>query len=92
MDSTLETPVNAQQNSPETSQQPSVVEDKAAVKALLSEARNTRDVLVGFRAAVETGTYHGAKMLDLAKGLAFLDAILNQNQAHIRNLQERLDA
>lgn len=60
-------------------------------KAVLAEARATRDMLVGFRSAVESGTYHGAKMLELAKGLAFVDAILAQNNAHIKNLQERLD-
>lgn len=67
-------------------------EEKAQLKALLAEARNTRDVLVGFRAAVEGGTYHGGKMLDIAKGLAFLEAILQQNNAHIHNLQERQGA
>lgn len=66
-------------------------DNKADVKGLLAEARNTRDMLVGFRAAVESGTYHGSKMLDLAKGLAFMDAILNQNNTHIKNLQERME-
>jgi hypothetical protein len=59
-------------------------------KAMLAEARATRDMLVGFRAAVESGNYHGSKMLDLAKGLAFMEAILKQNNAHISNLQEKL--
>ena len=66
-------------------------EDKVQVKALLAEARNTRDMLVDFRAAIETGTYSGGKMLAVAKGLAFLEAILNQNQAHLHNLQDRID-
>ena len=66
--------------------------EKQQVKALLAEARNTRDMLVGFRSAVESGSYHGAKMMDLAKGLAFLEAILGQNNAHIKNLQGKLDA
>jgi hypothetical protein len=66
--------------------------EKAQIKQLLGEARGTRDVLVGFRAAVESGTFNGHKMMELAKGLAFLEAILNQNQAHVKNLQARLDA
>lgn len=66
-------------------------EDPNQVKALLSEARNTRDMLVGFRAAVEAGTFHGSKMMDLAKGMAFMEAILKQNQAHLKNLQDRLE-
>lgn len=70
---------------------PKASENKAELKAVLAEARNTRDMLVGFRSAVESGTYHGAKMLDLAKGLAFMDAILGQNNAHIKNLQERIE-
>lgn len=80
---------STQAQSTEPSEQPK--DDKKAIQGLLSEARNTRDMLVGFRAAVESGTFHGAKMLELAKGLSFMEAILNQNQAHIRNLQERLD-
>lgn len=91
MDSTLETPVNAQPVNQETSQAPSASEEKAQLKALLAEARNTREMLVAFEAAVQTGTYHGGKMLDLAKGLAFMDAILKQNSAHIANLQDRLN-
>lgn len=67
-------------------------DDKAQIKALLGEARATRDVLVDFRAAVESGSFNGNRMLALAKGLSFVEAILNQNQAHVRNLQERLDA
>lgn len=63
---------------------------KTDLKALLAEARATRDMLVGFRSAVESGRYDGAKMLDLAKGMAFLEAILNQNQAHIKNIQDKL--
>lgn len=65
---------------------------KAQSKALLAEARNTRDVLVDFRAAVESGTYAGTRMMAVAKGMAFLEAILHQNSAHIKNLQERSDA
>jgi hypothetical protein len=71
---------------------PAPSDDKKQLKSLLAEARGTRDMLVGFRAAVESGTFHGSKMYDVAKGLSFVDAILNQNQAHIKNLQERLDA
>lgn len=67
----------------------SAVDEKAQLKALLAEARNTKIVLEDFRSAVNTGTYNGHQMLAIAKGLAFLDAILNQNKAHISNLQER---
>jgi hypothetical protein len=65
--------------------------EREQVKGLLAEARKTRDVLVGFRAAIEAGTFHGSKMMDIAQGMAFLDAILRQNQAHIHNLQERTE-
>jgi len=94
MDSTLETPVNAQQDSQASSQVPSAdpkAEERKQIKGLLAEARNTREMLVAFEAAVNSGTYNGNKMLDLAKGLAFLNAILGQNSAHIANLQERLN-
>ena len=76
--------------SQDQNQQPQVNE-KDQVKGLLAEARNTRDMLVGFRAAVESGSYNGNKMFDLARGLAFLEAILKQNNQHIHNLQEKLD-
>jgi len=80
----LDIPVNSVPNQNETS-------EKQQAKAMLAEARNTRDMLVGFRSAVESGSYHGAKMMDLAKGMAFLEAILSQNNNHIKNLQVKLD-
>ena len=80
----LDTSANSVPNQNETS-------EKQQAKALLAEARNTRDMLVGFRSAVESGSYHGAKMMDLAKGMAFLEAILSQNNNHIKNLQVKLD-
>lgn len=64
--------------------------EKAQIKGLLAEARNTREMLLEFKAAVESGEYQGHKMLALAKGVSFLVAIINQNSAHIDNLQERL--
>lgn len=66
-------------------------EEKAQAKALLAEARNTKQMLEAFSGAVQSGTFHGSKMLDLAKGLAFLEAIMNQNHAHIKNLQARAE-
>lgn len=65
------------------------VDEKAQLTALLAEARNTKIVLEDFKAAVQNGSYQGHQMLGIAKGLAFLDAIINQNKAHIHNLQER---
>lgn len=96
MDSTLETPVNAQPNSPEPS--PSLSENSSDVnaaerqqlKGLLAEARQTREMLTDFEAAIKNGTFQGHQMLQIAKGLAFLIAILQQNKAHIKNLQERV--
>ena len=73
---------------PETYPQASPA-DKEGLKKLLSEARSTREVLMEFRAAIDAGTFPGVKMMALAKGLSFLDAILMQNQAHISNLQGR---
>ena len=98
-ESVLEVLVNENQNTPpapnvqpETSPSVSASASQGLNdKALLSEARATRDVLVGFRSAVEAGTFHGSKMMDLAKGLAFLQAILQQNNAHIHAIQERID-
>lgn len=66
--------------------------EKAQLKGLLTEARNTRDMLVDFRSALEDGTFHGARMMAIARGMAFLEAILRQNSAHIKNLQDKLDA
>lgn len=94
----LETPVLIQENQA-TSLPVSVTEvtpeqaakaEKAQLKALLAEARNTREMLEDFNSAVLTGTYTGGQMLKIAKGLAFMDAILKQNKAHLENLQERI--
>ncbi len=92
MDSTLETPVNAQPEAPASSQTSSDTKkaEVAQIKGLLAEARNTKEMLEDFQSSVLTGSYTGGQMLKIAKGLAFLDAILGQNKAHIKNLQERL--
>ena len=68
-------------------------EEKAQLKALLAEARNTRQLMTDFKAAIHNGgSFPGHAMLAIAKGLAFLDAILEQNRSHIKNLEERLEA
>lgn len=67
------------------------VTDKVELKQVLAEARSNRDMLVDFREAVEDGTFHGSEMMAVAKGCAFLEAILKQNNAHIHSIQERLD-
>ena len=84
----METLVNAQE-SQATPQEP-LVDDKVQVKALLAEARNTKEMLQDFQTAIHNGTYQGHQMLAVAKGVAFLGAILNQNKAHIDALQEKL--
>ncbi len=67
--------------------------EKQQLKALLAEARNTRQLMVDFKAAIHSGgSFPGYTMLSIAKGLAFLDAILEQNRTHIKNLEERLEA
>ena len=67
--------------------------EKQQIKALLSEARNTRQMLTEFKAAIHNaGSFPGHAMLPVAKGLAFLDAILEQNRTHVKNLEERLEA
>jgi len=94
----LTRPLNEQpspQNSPEQSPVDSTNvslpgDERVQIKALLADARRTRDVLVDGRAAIESGTYAGARMLPLAKFLAFVEAILAQNQSHIKALQDRL--
>ena len=48
-------------------------------------------MLVEGRAAIESGTFNGNRMLPLAKFMAFVEAIINQNQRHLHELQERLD-
>ena|ERR1700690_425908 len=76
---------------PEPAISPIPSENKQELANILSEARNTKAVLDGFIGAIRGGRYDGSSMLDLAKGLAFLDAIRNQNIAHIKNLQERVE-
>jgi len=67
--------------------------EKAQLKALLAEARNTRQLMTDFKAAIHNGgSFPGHAMLAIAKGIAFLDAILEQNRSHIKNLEERLEA
>lgn len=78
----------AHNGNPETSPQSSAAE-RETIKKLLAEARSTREVLMSFRSAIESGTFPGGRMMDIAKGFAFLDAVINQNQAHIANLQGR---
>ena len=67
-----------------------VVDEKVQLKALLAEARQTKEMLEDFKAALYMGTFQGGKMLAIAKGVSFLEAILNQNKAHIQNLQTRV--
>jgi|WetSurMetagenome_2_1015567.scaffolds.fasta_scaffold153635_1 hypothetical protein len=57
------------------------------LSAALTEAKNTRDVLIGFRNAVSDGNFAGEDAMSIAKGLAFLDAIIAQNQAHVAALE-----
>jgi len=64
--------------------------ERDSLKKLLAEARNTKGVLEDFKAAVSNATYQGHQMMSVAKGMAFLDAIMGQNRQHIDNLQERL--
>jgi hypothetical protein len=64
--------------------------DRELLKKLLAEARNTKAVLEDFKAAISNATYQGHQMMSVAKGMAFLDAIMGQNRQHLDNLQERL--
>lgn len=91
METIQETPVNALPPAVEPSQ--TVFSDnKDIVKGLLAEARATREMLLDLMKAVENGTYQGHQMLSIAKGISFLQAIANQNKAHIDDLQRRLEA
>jgi hypothetical protein len=87
-----ETQPQAESTSPSNSEalSPALLEAKDEIKGLLAEARQTREMLAAFVSAVETGTYSGGQMMSVAKGMAFLDAILRQNNKHIHDLQERL--
>jgi hypothetical protein len=76
-------------NTPDCSPQ-DLESERASIKKLLAEARQTYEMLTAFIVAVEKGTFIGYAMIDIAKGVSFLQAILNQNKNHISNLQERL--
>lgn len=65
--------------------------DRESLKALLAEARQTRQVLEDFESAVKAGSYPGQHMIALAKGLSFVSAVLSQTKAHVFNLQSRLE-
>ena len=82
---------NVNQNALAVSDSSPALSEKTEVKALLAEARATREMLVSFASAIESGTFVGVQMINVAKGCAFLDAILRQNNAHIHNLQQRLE-
>ncbi len=86
MEETISQPVQLTEPS-----EPSAEQLRKEAESLLNEARNTKAVLDGFAGAIRGGRFDGGAMLDLAKGLAFLDAIRQQNLAHIKNLQERLE-
>lgn len=64
--------------------------DRETIKALLAEARNTKEVLEDFQIEIQNGTFKGHAMITLAKGLSFLGAVIAQNKAHVDNLQARL--
>lgn len=85
----VESAPSEQSNGPLTAPD-NVKEALAANRAMLSEARNTRMLLEDFKAAIEGASYHGSKMLHVAKGLAFIDILLGQNKGHIQELQTRL--
>ena len=78
------------QETPTVPLEDSKKQDKVQIESLLAEARNTKAMIEGFIGAVRGGTFDGGCMMDLAKGMAFLEAIKNQNTAHIKNLQERV--
>lgn len=60
------------------------------LSAQLAEAKATRDVLVRFADAIKDGEFRGADAMNIAKGLAFLDAIILQNQAHVEALEAKV--
>lgn len=60
--------------------------------ALLAEAKQTRDVLVGFAHAIDRGTYEGEECVNIAKGQAFLEALIKQNEGHIVEIEKRIAA
>jgi len=82
---------NVQEVSTEPSIQTPLRDDKIQIQSLLAEARNTKEMLEHFRGAICGGTFDGGSMMAIAKGVAFLEAIMNQNKSHIKNLQERLE-
>lgn len=66
------------------------VGSKQMDKQMLAEARQTRELLVAFDAAIQKGTFEGHSMLAIARGLAFLNVLLDQNKGHIKTLQDRV--
>jgi hypothetical protein len=74
---TTETPVGTS---------PSVL--AANAKQQLLDATNTRDVIFEFRDAILNATFDGRRVTSIAKGIAFLDAVLAQTQAVIAGLRK----
>ncbi len=60
------------------------------LKALLSQARGTREMLQQFKAAIDDCTVHGSHVYALALGVQFLNTLLSQAKGDIEALQQRI--
>lgn len=88
------TPVEAKQEAadgvgPVTSQEISRHEQ---LNGMLANARNTKDMLEGFIAAINGSQISGHVIYRMAIGIQFLETLLKQSKGDIERLQEALKA
>lgn len=62
------------------------------LKALLSRARSTRQMLYDFKAAMEDCTVHGSHVVHLALGMNFVHQLINQSSGDIKTIQDKIDS
>lgn len=68
--------IESEQNVTEPSPQP-------ASSLTVEQARASKEQLVKFRDAIFEGTFSGRSMIDVAKGLMFLEALIGQAQGQL---------
>lgn len=73
---------------PETSQSPS---QAVNLKALLAQARGTKDMLLNFKAAIDDCTVHGSHIYNLALGVQFVNTLINQAKNDIDGIQMKIE-
>ena len=74
----------------ETSPLPSKADNVAELKALLSQARGTKQMLEDFLAAIHGSQVSGHVVYRLAIGIQFIEHLIKQNKNDIERLQTEL--